>query len=571
MSDKQQQQLPLFPSETVATPIPIPPSNTVEPISPHPVSNIPSVSVLPSHIWAKSTEAQKFVEDLIPDSSLTQSAIKMFRQECKKIGLDLGAEIKVELRRSNKKPAYIRIWAPSGFNKKLALSKMLRLVAFIPNSPFSQKYLAHKVEYNGSYIPVVIANGDNKKNITDSIIQKQLTPFKLGLVGTVSVQDLYRKLRSGIEDLTLDINPTWLQENKKYKAKDLKNLLLRLSRAILGGQVPFSAQDKLLLQNHASSLSRDFGEVLAALYVVQQRRLDCIEFPLTEANPEFDFSYKEQGKTYRINVKSGSGSGQNFQIMAEPVNELIKKNCYASKSPEQIMLTIMGVFTSSTNAQKSGADKIFQMANCALAFDNQLGALLEKIKKEFFQDKEISALNYINNFSYLDFQNKILELYKEVNLRPRGLNKNKTPEIEAAFNAHPQERKNAMVFLLGTVVCNYMDKEKSEALLDSLLSSNDLSIIHVDISEDKISMTVPPNPKYRFHYWSNYSKPTNNLPGFKAFYDPKEITVLQPAQKDLYPTQASTNSLCSASFELPSEVSPMSNKAAKSSSKNTTT
>ena len=184
-----------------------------------------------------------------------------------------------------------------------------KLDGTLQDKRYSTSYLTHFVELNNKYIPIVFSCGEYKVNNKDSIVQKQLTPNKLDIIGEYTDTNT---LLTSVEKALSILNPQLSSVWSAYSDKELKKLLVKLAYNIVYKNQTFNKRERELIKAHKASLGKDFGEVLSAIYILHKEK--NVHIALSESSTSFDLSFlDEYGIINKFNTKSGAGSGQTFK------------------------------------------------------------------------------------------------------------------------------------------------------------------------------------------------------------------------------------------------------------------
>lgn len=115
----------------------------------------------------------------------------------------------------------------------------------------------------------------------------------------------------------------------------------------------------LLIKSHKKSLGKDFGEVLAVIYVIDHYW--NVKIAETESNTCFDLSFiGKDSVENQFNIKSGVGSGQSFKNIQENIS-LLPSNIYEEGILEQVCLDMI----KSILTNEKGRGKRFEILNAA--------------------------------------------------------------------------------------------------------------------------------------------------------------------------------------------------------------
>lgn len=384
----------------------------------------------------------------------------------------------------------------------------------IQDTRYSTSYNTIFITHNDDFIPCVLSYVELKKNKKDSLVQKQLTPNKLAILGEhTDLNLLLNKVKNSLEELNPQLNSVW----RSSDSKELTNLLVKLCYQIIDRNQSLTKREQKLLKAHKSSLGKDFGEILAAINILNI--YGNVTIALSESSANFDLSYlDEDGIINKFNTKSGNGSGQSFKSIKNEFLSLCE-NDYKKGTPAHICLEMIKSLLDGKNIK--GRDRIFNMAKAAqkLNTDDPLGAILQEISKEFFQGKDIDKSNYNPPINFNGYSEKIKNIWENLSLKQIGLPSGSNDEKPDLFYANNDNGKeNAILFTLATLIAYYFNNKIITNIMQKLLKTK-IYIIHVSFNNNGVYFTTPTEVTYKFHYWGNYKNITNNLPGFKAIYD----------------------------------------------------
>ena len=336
---------------------------------------------------------------------------------------------------------------------KLTEEQFLRLQSKIKSSSkdrrFSSSYLTHIIE--GA--PVVLSHSAFKTN-GDKILQKQLTPTKLGIVGSY-------------DDLATLVNKV------KEQTANFSNIRKLLDSLIDNVAYDITLPNDVLADYKINkrSLDKDFGEILAGIHLLKIN--GNVSFPEDEATAFFDLI--SNGVKY--NVKSGNGSGQSFKSLS--LSGTFKDN-------EAIAFEMIQAMC----ATGSGKERIYNMIETATRYRGTLGKVLSELSPQNTKDAFVGHLCALQN---------------KYDLGSIGV-----PNLDGEYLS-----ENAYLFSACTLISQLLPEEVATSVLSSLQPP--VKIIHIR-SKASIYFDIPTEIRYRFHYWGNYRSITNNLPGFKSIY-----------------------------------------------------
>lgn len=240
--------------------------------------------------------------------------------------------------RRNREP-HIRIKRPSA-SQLLALKELT--ISSDKDKRYSSSYTTHFLKMDEHIIPTVISCPEYKVT-GGKILQKQLTPVKLGVTGTFTdLSRLIEVVRKGIHSQT-------------------ERQLLEALVNHVAYDAPLSGDMLYDYKINRRAIDKDFGEILAGISLLKEN--GCVTFPDDEATAFFDLI--SNGVSY--NVKSGKGSGQSFKSL----------NLQGSfTGNEQVCFEMIKAMVSTG----SGKERIYKMIEQAKLYEGIPGALLSELR-----------------------------------------------------------------------------------------------------------------------------------------------------------------------------------------------
>lgn len=391
------------------------------------------------------------------------------------------------------------------------------LIGSIQDKRYSTSYLTHFIEFNDILIPVVLSCGEYKVNNKDGLIQKQLTPTKLNIIGEYNdINVLLKSVELSLNKLNPQLSSFWVSHDDK----ELKKLLMKLSFNIVFDKQEFTKREQEIIKAHKASLGKDFGEVLTAIYII--KTYGNVTIALSESASSFDLSFiDEYGIVNKFNTKSGGGSGQTFKSVKNEFFSL-DVNDYKNGTSAHVCLEMINslIEVNEDNGRIKGKDRIFNFAKNAQKITKKevLGEILEEFSFVFFQGKEINKTNYKPPLEFLTYSELIKKIWIKFDLKKIGLPSGSNEEKPDVFYENDIcGKENAILFTLSTIISAYFPTEIITNIMDKLLKTK-VHIIHLDFNQNGVFFTTPQKITYKFHYWGNFKNPTNNLPGFKTIY-----------------------------------------------------
>jgi len=379
------------------------------------------------------------------------------------------------------------------------------------DSRFSSSYktfLFNLPEVCNIPIPLVLCTSDYKKNNKDSVIQKQLTPFNLGVVGEYKDLDYFlKKVKDGLFKVSPSLSSYWQSNDKE----EFITLLLKLVNQSIENPVSFTDREINIIKQ--SSIGKDFGEILVAANLL--KKYGNIFITNVSNTSNYDLTYTDfSGLISKVNVKSGVGSGQSFTSVSKYLSVIDKEN-YVEGSKAEILIRILR--TINFKQRGSGKTTVFEIMELGCLFNDDLGKFLKEVKKEFFNNKSISEENYIKKETFDDFSRLATAILERCNLKIAGIpigNNQKTTSYTYEKEDGPL---NAILFYLLTNFSKNFDQQVFSNVMKKAIKS-DIEVINVSFDDNGLVLNSSENTNYTFHYWSNFSNPLNNFIGFKINY-----------------------------------------------------
>lgn len=174
----------------------------------------------------------------------------------------------------------------------------------------------------------------NKYNPNNSLETKWLTPERMGVATDepLNIKQIVERCKKAINN-----NKMLTQEVRDKLLDCLKVVQVRGKNYFKGGK----SQDALpkkhktyvidlievgLTSSELSTISKDFGEILTAIWAIKNIGFTHIKFPQNPAEPLVDFyGVALQGKMeYPVSVKSGSGASTSMKNLTVPILKMLK-------------------------------------------------------------------------------------------------------------------------------------------------------------------------------------------------------------------------------------------------------
>ena len=277
---------------------------------------------------------------------------------------------------------------------------------------------------------------------------------------------------------------------KKYNDKVASELVDLLKYAQKKQNIIFFDKDLIFIHDDLVVISKDYGEILAAIWIMSNLNFKHVYFPKNSNEKLIDFYGEKISICYPISVKSGNGSKVFLKNVIDAVNKRKKPSIRVKK---QKVLDIIKI--ASENTMKSQMILLHQYLKTRMIEDLSLilgipvdDITLEKVKK-WSQNKTVDELKEI-----------LLQWWKKYSM-PRKFDMDDKERLVIA----PLGEK--IKFLLNE------DKELQESLT-YLAKHIALLQINVDVSTNKIIFKQSFFKEGKFQFdWQGYS--SGNRLGFK--------------------------------------------------------
>ena len=350
---------------------------------------------------------------------------------------------------------------------------------------------------------------------------KEFTPDKLKLQGIKysTSSAMISKIKSGLNSQYSDSK---YNEVKKYLSECLSkasgtNISLYESFA-----KSYSLSGKYNLSNSdISTLSKNFGEVLAALYIlVTNKKAQSVEFPnISETLYDFTMT-NDKGIKHFYSVKSMGGSSTALGNINYVLDKFSKDNKMFSDSKKEIEV-IRGLI----NDKQSGRTTIINITdfyNKTLPIKNkQILNLIKKISK--YKPKDLSQTELSKWFPSMITTAKINDFINTMNdIYNRILDKSKVSEkkLRQMYNGRSIPNGNGyLLYPMGSYIVKYLNSDKKYLdLLNTILNYG--SYVHqftVNLSKNNFQVKISPfkTSKFRYTYNAGGGYPGNRPIGFK--------------------------------------------------------
>jgi len=284
----------------------------------------------------------------------------------------------------------------------------------------------------------------------------------------------------------------------------------------------YSLSGKYNLSNSdISTLSKNFGEVLAALYIlVTNKKAQSVEFPnISETLYDFTMT-NDKGIKHFYSVKSMGGSSTALGNINYVLDKFSKDNKMFSDSKKEIEV-IRGLI----NDKQSGRTTIINITdfyNKTLPSKNkQILNLIKKISK--YKPKDLSQTELSKWFPSMVATAKINDFINTMNdIYIRILDKSKVSEkkLRQMYNGKSIPNGNGyLLYPMGSYIVKYLNSDKKYLdLLNTILNYG--SYVHqftVNLSKNNFQVKISPfkTSKFRYTYNAGGGYPGNRPIGFK--------------------------------------------------------
>ncbi|RXJ98097.1 hypothetical protein CRU98_11305 [Arcobacter sp. CECT 8986] len=343
--------------------------------------------------------------------------------------------------------------------------------------------LKNSKEVNGIPINTELywVNNDVSSSQTGSKLfaTKDLSPDSLNVAGEEYVID------SLIKNVTEQIIEKY---NKSCISSQLINLLYASNEKgkeiHLKKELEFSSDDLIVI-------SKDFGEILAAIWVMKNFNFKSICFPKNSNEKMIDFYAERLKIKYPISVKSGKGGKVLLQNIIDLLNKRAKK---AKKNiKEEPIYKIIQIVNN--NSAKSQMIKIHQYLKTNMIKD------ISRIVDKPVEDITLDFIKEWSNGKSVDELKDVLSTWWKEYSQPKK------------FEVKDQER--LIIAPLGEAIKYTLNKDKKlKESLDFLAKQVCLLQINVDVKSDKIIFNNSFFKDSTFEFgWPGYS--SGNKLGFR--------------------------------------------------------
>jgi len=399
-------------------------------------------------------------------------------------------------------------------------------------------------EYNSKPI-IKVMDGDDEifyrvslsvldKPIAKKVHSKELTPDNLNLAGKVYTLNQLK------DSTILSINNTDVSEDIKNFLKDCVVSAAGQKYKINEAQVERYSDKIFISQKHTSGdiyeflniISKNFGEVLSALYITKKnKKIKTIEFPSLANEGLYDFIGNEVQNKIKYSVKSSGGSStamKNLHIFLSNVDK--KKLMFSNVKLEDKELE---------TEIKSNGSKYFEIIKSLSTANSTPEAIINYIINHSPNMKKAIENSLSIRFnSYEEFSKNINQWRSEVNnsniknkkkqlvnlFDKLGKNDNNTlSNIESLIDIKPDKTNHGyLLYPLGSYIISNLNKDKTAlAVLNMIISEssvgNTIQQITVDVFIDRMEFKVIKfkNNNFMFSYNGTVKNAKNRPLGFK--------------------------------------------------------
>jgi hypothetical protein len=380
---------------------------------------------------------------------------------------------------------------------------------------YSSMFKTYFILFNNQIIPVVISDRKNTRSGASKILQKELTPSKLSIKGTYnSANELYENILNG------------LNKNIKTSFEDndpLFLLLIKLANSIIDPNIELTDDEQILYSENANAINKDYGEALAALHLLNENYFNEITFSATESAEDFDIIGKtEKGLKKRVNIKSGGGSGQSFKSIYRQVKDILISDDFDEDSEYYRYSKVIKLLADKKGL--NGKGRMLEAFNILKSGNGTISLAFKDVSRIFFNDSLIDINKLKTDIETFDEYKEIMEnicdrfFPKRVGI-PIGTKDKPASDV---FNDKIKDKDidyaimDSLIFTLATWISNFTDNDVITDIMNELIV-NKVYTFYVKCEKGNIVFEeVPTKVKYyKFHYWANFKKPTNNILGFK--------------------------------------------------------
>jgi hypothetical protein len=173
----------------------------------------------------------------------------------------------------------------------------------------SGKYQTYILKHKTLGNAYMVNRSGSKMN--SRILDKSLTPDMLGLAGqTLTSSGIIKTVSGNVENLKID--------------DSTKKTLIDLLHAsdTKSNRVAFDVGD--LNDKELAMISKDYGEICAAIWAIKSQGYDKAHFPSSSNAPLVDFNGLEKKLIYPISVKSGEGSAVSIGNLTDMIMDTIE-------------------------------------------------------------------------------------------------------------------------------------------------------------------------------------------------------------------------------------------------------
>ncbi len=349
---------------------------------------------------------------------------------------------------------------------------------------------------------------------------KEFTPDKLGLVNAKysSPSSMISKIKSGINSKYSDSK---YDEIKKY----LSVCLSKASGQNISLYENFTKSYSIsgnynIIDSDINVLSKNFGEALAALYILTtNKKAQFIEFP-SMAETLYDFAMvNKKGIKHFYSVKSKEGSSTSLGNINYVLDKFSKDNKLFTDSKKEIEV-IRGLM----NDKQSGKTTITNITDfykkTLSSKNNQILNSIKKISK--YKPKNLSQTELDKWFSSMKQTaeiNEFIDTMKDIYNRILDGSKASENVLRNQYNSKKVKGNGYLLYPMGSYIVKYLNNNKKyHDLLNTILNYG--SYVHqftVNLSKNNFEVKISSfkTSKFKYTFNSMASNPGNRPIGFK--------------------------------------------------------
>lgn len=366
------------------------------------------------------------------------------------------------------------------------------------------------------------------KGDTGTPNSKEFLPTKLGLVGKeyTDEQALIADTMSGLE--------------KNYggpEYEEIRSYLTECMYLISGDVTPLQESIKPTQTYKLSKkygigerdigvLSKNFGEVLAAIHILaQDEKTEKVYFPSKANTPLYDFvSVKTSEKNEYYSVKSHGGSSTSAENLKFLMNNFAEKDEFLEKYPSEIevILSIVNDKTAGkttlTNIQEFFETRLEEKTKAII--DILSGISTSPLKSLSQDDLNSWFKDVVNNSTEEKFIETMNSVYSTVLGDMESPPKTSDKVLKQMFNDKVSKGNGYLYYPMGAYIKQYLNDPNKPYLTVLNVLLNYGTYIHqftVDLYSDSFDIKIEryDQKKFKFDYNGMANSPANRPLGFK--------------------------------------------------------